>query len=136
MDKKSAIQILESRKLITQPGKYQLKVTSATPFQREDGTMVSITNYAAMTPYQLGEAKKLIKAEKFQEATNQSLSSSQRLANDYIPSKGEFVDVLVDEIVNKENITILAVVSVVAIKSTKATNVSFTEEVIEEPVLT
>jgi hypothetical protein len=132
MEKDSALQILNSRKLISVPGKYTLKVTSATPFIREDNTVVNITNYAAMTPYQLQQARELFKAGDYQKATNQALSSSQRIANDYLPAKGEHVEVLVDEIVNKEGITILAVVSVTAIKTSKAGNVSFEE--VEETV--
>jgi len=128
MDKESALKIFRSRKLITVPGLYLLKVTSTTPFRREDGTVVNITNYAAMTPYHLDQAKALAAKELWQEATNQALSSSQRINNDYLPAKGEFVNVLVETIKNKEDINILAIVSVTAIKASTASNVSFDSE--------
>lgn len=134
MNKENAIQIFNSRKLITVPGKYNLKVTSTTPHQREDGTLVNIVNYAAMTPFHLGEARRLLKEEQFQEATNQAITSSQRIQNDYLPSKGELVDVVIDTITNKAGIEILAVVSVTPMKTSKATSVNF-EEVEEESLV-
>lgn len=136
MEKSNAIQILNSRKLIVEPGSFQLKVTSAVPHQRDNGDLVKITNYAAMTDYHLKQAKDLFKDEKFQEATNQALSSSQRIGKDYEPAKGEIVNVVVDRITNKDGIEILAVVSVTALKTSKAASVSFAEvEEIEEAPL-
>lgn len=135
MEKSNAVAILNSRKLIAEPGKFNLKVTSSTLFTREDGTVTKITNYAAMTPYQLEQAKALGKEDKWQEATNQSLSSSQRVGKDYEPAKGELVDVVVDYIKNKDGIDILAVVSVTGMKTTKATSINFDEVEVEEPAL-
>lgn len=135
MEKDNAIKIFNSRKLITGPGKFNLKVTSTTPFQREDGTLVQITNYAAMTPYQLTEAKRLGKEGNWEEATQNSLSSSQRIGKDYLPAKGELVDVVVDHIINKEDIEILAVVGVTAMKTTKATSINFEDAEVEEESL-
>lgn len=136
MEKTNAIQILNSRKLITEPGKYNLKVTSVTPFNREE-TLVNITNYAAMTPYHLQQARALGAEDRWQEATNQALNSSQRIANDYLPSKGELVDVVVDEITNKDGIKILAVVSVTAMKTKTAASINFEtiEQAEEQPSL-
>jgi len=138
MDKSSAIQILNSRKLITEPGSYQLKVTSSVPYQRPDGgDLVKITNYAAMSPYHLKQAQALFATGEFQEATNNAISSSQRVGRDYEPAKGEIVNVVIDLLPNKEGIDSLFVVSVTALKTSKAASINFAEveETVEETPL-
>lgn len=100
--KENAIQIINSRKLLPEPGKYTVKVTNVTPFQRPDSEiLINIVNYAAMTPWQLGEAKRLFKEGDYQECTNQNLSSSQRIGMDYTPMKGEIVDIVIDIVPTK-----------------------------------
>lgn len=134
MDKKSAVQILNSRKLVNKVGKFTLKVTSTNPFLRPDGTAVTIVNFAAMTAYQLGKAKELFAAGEYQEATNLNLSASQ-LSGRYVPAKGEIVDVEITEIENKEGINILVVDTIVPRQAERATAISFSmddeEEVVE-----
>ena len=127
MTRKSAATILNSRKLVNKPGKFTLKVTSAANFIRsnKDGskTPVTIVNFAAMTPYQLGQAQEHFKAGDFQEATNLNLSASQ-LAGQYVPAKGEIVDVEVDTIQNNEGIDILVVSSIVPRQAEKAASIT------------
>jgi hypothetical protein len=100
MTLENAIQILKSRKLITEPGKIQVKVTNVTPFDRTvaggDTILTNIVNFAAMTPYQFLEAKKLLKAGNYQEATNQNLTSSRRIGMDWTPKKGDMCEIVVD----------------------------------------
>jgi len=128
MDRKSASQILNSRKLIHKVGKVTLKVTSVQPFQREDGTLTTIVNLNGMTAYQLEKAKEHFEAGEYQEATNLNLSSSQ-LAGRYIPAKGEIVDVEVTEITNKEGINILVVDTIVPRQAEQAPSINmFTAE--------
>lgn len=131
MTKESAVQILNSRKLIAKEGKFTVKVTSAAPFLREnkDGstTPVTIVNFAAMTPYQLGEAKKLFAAGDYQGATNLNMSASQ-LSGQFVPLKGEIVDVEVGTINNKDGVAILVVTSIIARQAEKAGSISFSLE--------
>lgn len=128
MDKQSAVQILNSRKLIGTEGKFTLKVTSASPFSREnkDGStsQVMIVNFAAMTSYQEGEARKLFKAGDYQGATNLNMSVSQ-LPGQYVPSKGEIVDVEVGTINNKDGVAILVITSIIPRKAQSASAVKF-----------
>lgn len=138
MDKKQAKQILTSRKLVATTGKFTVKCTNTNPFRREnkDGsfTDVTIVNFAAMTPYQLEQAQELFKEGKFQEATNTNLSASQ-LPGQYIPAKGEIVDVEMDTIENKEGVSILVVGTIVPRKAEEARRISadaFSDEESEE----
>lgn len=100
MTKENAAAILSSRKLITETGKYYLKVTNSTPFDREvaggDSILTQIVNFAGMTDYQLKQAKQLFREGKFQEATNVALTSSRRIGMDFIPKKGDICEVIVD----------------------------------------
>lgn len=118
MEKLNSIQIIESRKLVATPGSYELKVTSVTPFEDK-----FIANFAAMTPYHLGEAKRLITEGEFQEATNQNISASLR-PTDYIPAKGEIVKVYLDNVTTKSGVTGLFVTSVSEVKARTTTKVS------------
>lgn len=127
LDKKSAIQILNSRVLISTVGKFTVKVTGTQPFMREDGTAVTIINFAAMTQYQLGESKKAFAAGDYDAAANFNLSSSQ-LSGRYVPAKGEIVDVEISEIENKQGVNILVVDSIVPRQAIKAARISFSDE--------
>lgn len=100
MTAENAIQILNSRKLIVEPGKYNLKVTNVTPFEKNviggDDLLTNIVNFAGMTTFHRTEAKRFLKAGNFQEATNQNLTASRRIGLDYTPKKGEICEVIVD----------------------------------------
>lgn len=154
MTAENAKSILSSRKLITEVGKYYLKVTNSTPFDREvaggDSILTQIVNFNGMTPYQLTEAKKLFRVGKYQEATNLALTSSRRIGMDFIPKKGDICEVIVDYVPlrdfspwageevdpsnpdedirfpqGRKNQQGLLVVGVQAMPVTKAANVSF-----------
>ena len=137
MERTQAIQILKSRVLIPSAGKYTVKATSVNPFMREDGTMVTIVNFNALTPYQADLAKKAFIAGDYEAAVGKgtSLSTSQ-LNGQYVPSKGEIVDIEVSEIYS-ENVgaNILVVTSIVPRKAVQAKAFSFEEllEEVEEP---
>ena len=137
MERTQAIQILKSRLLIPAAGKYTVKATSVNPFMREDGTMVTIVNFNALTPYQADLAKKAFIAGDYEAAVGKgtSLSTSQ-LNGQYVPSKGEIVDIEVSEIYS-ENVgaNILVVTSIVPRKAVQAKAFSFEEllEEVEEP---
>lgn len=133
MEKQQAIQILKSRVLIPSTGKYTVKATSVNPFMREDGTMVTIINFNALTPYQADLAKKAFVAGDYDAAIGKgtSLSTSQ-LNGQYVPSKGEIVDIEVGEIYSENaESNILVVTSIVPRKAVVAKAFSF-EELLEE----
>lgn len=136
MNKQQATQILNSRVLVKEPAKYTVKVTSVNPHMREDGTMVTIVNFGAITPYQAELATKAFNEGKYEEAVGKgtSLSTSQ-LSGQFVPSKGETVDIEVEEIYSdKAEANILVVSSIVARKAIKATRFSIgIEESVEEP---
>lgn len=130
MDKKSALQILNSRRLVNKVGKITLKCTSTQPFERPDGTMTTIVNFNGMTEYQYKKAKELFAAGEYQEATNLNMSASQ-LSGRFVPSKGETVDVEITEIKNKDGINILVVDSIVPRQAEVAPRINF-EDIDEE----
>lgn len=128
-----------------------------------DSILTAIVNYAAMTPYQFKVTKQLlriaIEAEKanvvtaiaiiggieaeytlediYQEASNQNLSSSQRIGQDFVPMKGEMVNVVLD-IVKTENQPQGALLCVACqplrTKSTNKVKISLEEEEENEEV--
>ena len=136
MEKLTAIQILNSRSLLTEVGvEYPVKVTNVTPFNREDGTSVNILNFNAMTPWQAAQAKLALKAGEYQEATNFNISSSSRVGIDFTPVKGQNVYITLAEIKSKSepDTTILVVQSVRALDKAKGRTLSF-DDVEEAPM--
>lgn len=97
MDQLSAKQILQSRAVISTVGKFTVRVTNVTHGHiRENGQVVNIVNFAAMTAFQAQAALAAYKAGNYEEATQKSLSTSQ-LSGQYTPTKGEIVDIEVAE---------------------------------------
>jgi len=98
MTHSDAVGILKSKAVISLAGKYTVKVTNVNPYAK--GDTIAIANFNIMNAYQMEEAKGLLREGKFQEATNHGLSLSLR-AKDYIPAKGETVDIEVSEVTLK-----------------------------------
>lgn len=137
MDKSQALQILKSRKLIAVAGKYQLRAVSVVLHTREDGTVVNIINLNAMSPYHVEQAKAQLMEGNYQEATNFAFSTNARLGRDFTPAKGEIINVIVDNITNKDGIDALMVVGISPVAVSKAASVdfsSFDDESAEEEV--
>lgn len=147
MEKENFVQIINSRSLLPQPGKYQVKVTNVTPFERPDsGILTAIVNYAAMTPYQVTVAKERFKeaqallaegkteeaAEMFQQASNTNLTSSQRIAIDFVPMKGEIVEVVLDIISTKNQDAALLVIGCQPLRTQSTTKVKFSLDELED----
>jgi hypothetical protein len=120
LTKDNAARIMASRKLITQPGKYHVRVTNDVQYLAEQGTVhrelagglfqVSIANFAACTPYHVREFKKAMKEGDYDGAANNNLTASVR-ENDYMPSKNEVVVINVDYITTKNGEQALLVTS-------------------------
>jgi hypothetical protein len=120
LTKENAARIMASRKIITQPGKYHVRVTNDVQYLAEQGTVhrelagglfqVSIANFAAATTYHVREFKKAMKEGDFDGAANNNLTASVR-ENDYIPSKNEVVEINVDFVTTKSGEQALLVTS-------------------------
>lgn len=112
--------IISKRQMIIETGvRYQLKVTGANPYVNKAGVPVMIINFAAMTAYHLAEAKKHIAAGDLVSAGNKVVTASPRIGKDYVPTKGEIVDVVFEEVVTKDGEIAIFPVSITPL--TKAT---------------
>jgi hypothetical protein len=123
MLKQDAISILNSRASITAPTKYTLKVTNVGSINKvlPNGTIiVGIANFNAMSPEHYAKASELMKAGEYQQACNQNFSASIR-STDYMPTKGEIVDVQIGHVLNREGKEILAVTSITPIRAVSPT---------------
>lgn len=122
MEKKDAIQIISSRKLITEAGKYRLAVSTCQDYADTRGegdntvNIVAIANFRAMTPYHVDAAKAQLAEDKFQEACNNNLSMSIT-DRGYKPVNGEQVDVIVEHIELKDGSKGLFATSIIPVKA-------------------
>jgi len=129
MERSSAEQIIATRIPVLSADKYRVKVTSVTSYHRslEGGNdQVAIANFNAMSGYHLSEAKALFAQGDYQEATNKALSSSIR-ASDYMPTKGEVVDIMVEERTTKAGVKGLFVTGITPIKAKQVTTINMTD---------
>jgi len=120
LSKSDAARIMASRKLISAPGKYHVKVTNNVRYLAEQGTVhkalaggvsqISIANFAACTPYHVQKFKELIQEGDYDGAANNCLTVSVR-SNDYIPAKNEIVVINVDYVTTKSGEQALLVTS-------------------------
>jgi len=133
--KEVALNILQSRSLVSEAGKFTAKVTSVSAYVRPDGTPTHIVNFNLMTPYQAGLATKAFKEGDFAGAINNTSMTASQLDGMFVPSKGETVDVEVSTHINKEGISMLVISSVIARKAVEAKkfSLSLVEEAVEEP---
>lgn len=105
-----AVTILKSKAVISQAGKYTVKCTNVNPYI--NGQTIAIANFNIMNSFQMEEAKKALRDGDVDGATNQGLSLSLR-ATDYMPQKGETVDIEVAEVTLKSGETALLAQSVI-----------------------
>lgn len=121
-----AVRILETRELISEPGKYRVKVTNTVPFVREteNGSQsIVICGLSAMTTYQLKQAQSLLRSGEVDKACNQGLSISSRIGRDYVPSKGEYCHVIVEYVTTKTGEQALLATSITPLPVTETTKV-------------
>ena len=128
MTHSDAVGILKSKSVITLAGKYTVKVTNVNPYAK--GETVAIANFNIMNAYQMEDAKGLLREGKLQEATNNGLSLSLR-AKDYIPAKGETVDIEVSEVTLKSGEKALLAQSCIQRQATTATKGDWSEFEVE-----
>jgi hypothetical protein len=113
------IKIVESRKMISQPGAYDLKVTSVTPYNGNH-----IVNLSAMCQAHIEKAQEFAELGQLQNAANEQYSLNAR-PTDYLPSKGEIIKVYFDTVTTKKGITGLFPTSYSELKSSSAGKVVF-----------
>ena len=137
MEKLTAKQILQSRVLISSAGKYTVKVTSVNPYtDPETGNSRTIINFNAMTPYNAGQATKAFKEGDYEASVGKGTSmSASQLQGQYIPSKGEIVDIEVVDYTTKDGDNTFVVDTIVPRKAiaAKAFSLSLEEEEVENP---
>lgn len=132
MEKQDALSILSSRKTIKGPGKYTARVTSVTPYERDferGPKQIAIVNINIMTPFHTEKAIMLFKQGLYQESVNQNLTASIR-EGEFIPTKGETVNVMVSEVTTNNGVTGLFVTAVTAIPASAPS--SFDISLLEE----
>lgn len=135
MDKQTAMQILQSRVVINQEGKYTVKVTSTNVYTDPDtGVTRTIVNFNAMTPYNASVALKAFQEGDYDAATGKGTSmSASQLKGQFVPSKGETVDVEVVDYITKDGEATFVVSSIIARQAKKAQAFSLEAIAQEEP---
>jgi len=123
--KQDAIRFIQSRTMITGPGKHNLQVVNdPTP---HDGRL--IINLKAQTSAGLATAKELLRADDASGAANTNLTTSVFADASFIPSRGEYVAVMIEYVTSKRSgEQVLAVVSMSEIKAAVTKKVSLGEE--------
>lgn len=132
LDRDAAIRIAQSRSVISQPGKYQVKVTNSPNLMvKEDisteGPSRYLVNVNAMSLLQASELRQNIKdadelsLSDYQETLNScnlvaSINfggSHGEVAPDWVPVKGEYVNIIVDKVHSKRrDADVLGVVAI------------------------
>lgn len=105
MTQEIAMRILNGRKIVNKPGKYQVKVVNVVAYEDK-----YIVNVGAMNVFQAKQAREDLIAGKLQDATNSNLSLSI-FEGKKLPMKGEIINVFADNVVLKTKETALLLVS-------------------------
>jgi hypothetical protein len=113
------VRLVQSRKMISQPGAYDLKVTAVTAYNGNH-----IVNLAAMCQAHIEKAQEYAELGQLQQAANEQYSLNAR-PTDYLPSKGEIIKVYFDTVTTKKGITGLFPTSYSELKSAPASKVVF-----------
>lgn len=128
LTQEGVLKILSSREQLSEPTMRRVRVTGVTRYtDPNDGTTVYLTNYAAMTPDLVQKALEHLELGEFQQAGNTNLVSRQRLGIDFLPVKGQLVEIVVDWVPSRENPDVkkLRVVSVNPIAASESTKTDF-----------
>ena len=138
MDTQTAINILNSRaeNVVTKPGKYRTKVGSINLY---DGKWLVNTNL--ITTYHVKEIERLVSEDNIEAALNQKMVATI-FSNDngefgYVPSKGEFINVLVDFVDTKEGKGLfITSIAAIQVEETSKITFNFQKQVKDEPFTT
>ena len=117
------MQFIQSRTLVTEPGKYSLQVIGA---NSHEGKV--ILNLKAQEPKGLEQAKEFLRAGETDKSANTNMSTSVFEDANFIPAKGEFISCMVDNVPTRDGGTKLGIVSISEIKAKSAGKVSLGDE--------
>jgi len=120
---KQAVQYIQSRVGINEPGKYTLQVISTNP---HNGKV--IVNLKAQSAEGLAKAKAHLTAGEYDDAANTNMSTSVFADASFIPAKGEYVSAMVDYVENRKGDMVLGVVSINEMRARTTTKVSLGDE--------
>lgn len=118
-----AVQFIQSRVQVTEPGKYALQVISANPF--EDRVILGLK---AQASDKLEVAKQHLREGDYNAAANTNMSTSVFSNSGFIPAKGEHISCMVDYVENREGKMVLGVVSISEIKARSTKKVNLGDE--------
>tara|TARA_R110000751_G_scaffold275243_1_gene376076 strand:+ start:198 stop:659 length:462 start_codon:yes stop_codon:yes gene_type:complete len=120
---KQAIQFIQSRTSVVEPGKYTLQVIGA---NHHAGKI--ILNLKAQEPQGMEAAKEALRDGRYDDAGNTNMSTNVFDDAAFIPAKGEFISCMVDVVETRDGGTKLGVVSISEIKAKVAGKVSLGDE--------
>lgn len=118
-----AIQYIQSRVQINEPGKYALQIVSANHY--EDRVILGLK---AQSPTGLAQAKEALREGRYNDAANTNMSTSVYADSSFVPSKGEYVNCIVDYVQNRKGEMVLGVTSVSEMKAKSASKVNLGDE--------
>ena len=113
LERDTALRIISSKANIAEPGIYKVKCTNVTPYVREranGATQIAIANFNAKTLYHESVAATLFAQGDYDQAANQGLSLSI-LEGQFLPIKGQHVEIVVEEVTTSNGVTGLFVQS-------------------------
>ena len=107
LSKEQAVKIVASKGIISDAGVHRVKCTNVTPYHQDRGNgaiQVAIANFNAQTAYHRAAAKTLLMQGDYDDAANQGLSRGI-LQGQFVPMKGQIVDIVVEEITTNNGVT-------------------------------
>ena len=134
--KEDAIKVLKSKKQVSQLGvEYTLRCTNVTDYTSPEGNRVFIVNLAAQTPYHRQQSIEALKEGNWDAAANPGLSANRRPGIDWVPVKGQFVNVVLDTFTTKDGEEAIGVASMTPLAKAEATSFDF-EKIEQEEAVT
>jgi hypothetical protein len=119
-----ALQILNSRILVGSPTKITCKCTSSNDYFGREGVK-AIANFNVTTPFHMEKAKVAFMDGDYDGAINGTSLSASIRTNDYMPAKGELVDLEIGEYTTKDGDTALGIMNIIPRKAKVMPKVDF-----------
>jgi hypothetical protein len=125
ISKEDFLRFTKNRKMIAKADKYALKVRSVNEYLHPTNGLIAIINFDAVTPYHVKQIKEHLSVDDFQSASNTVFTGSVRVGKDYVPTKGEIVNVEVVDGATKDGEAALFCGGVTPRPVAEATSVDF-----------
>jgi len=107
LSREESLRIIASKGTVSVPGVYRAKVTNVTPYSRalNNGVQqVAIANFNLKSDYHEKNAMELFAQGQYDAAANNAFSLPI-LEGQQIPLKGQYVDLVIDEVTTSKGIT-------------------------------